>query len=155
MNYWEALQQSVRSCIQAGQIGTPVFVRCTAITADTQDVILSQAAGVIMCLNDWFSSVPAQIYAVGQETSGHCAVTLQYPTGATAILSVSLDHSQPNIDLTVIGSEGAAYHSQTIQTLRDGSLMPLKSGELESVVGAIRSSLSLNRPVEINMDGVR
>ncbi len=152
MNYWYVLNHGVTTTLQSGRVGQPVFVRCTAAVAESTDAIRDHLAEMVAAVNGWFSNTPDRVYAQGAENQGLCTVTLAYPTGATAILSVVLEHHDPQLDLIVLGSRGAIYHNESIRPLRDGSLTPQPVAEVAAIMQAIAASLASGEPALVEQE---
>ncbi|GAH43115.1 unnamed protein product, partial [marine sediment metagenome] len=56
MQYWTILNQAVEANLEAGRVGKPVFVRCTAAMVESAEMMKDQLAEMIYYVNGWFSS---------------------------------------------------------------------------------------------------
>jgi hypothetical protein len=111
----------------------------------------------------WLSASLRRLYATGTESQGHLSLALDYVTGSSALLALTLAHNRPHMALAIYGSHGALYHNEFIAPLRDGSLSPLQAGggagnglaenafDQDQLVflNAIEQSLALQQPVEL------
>jgi hypothetical protein len=129
MQYWITLNRAVEANLEAGRVGQPVFVRCTAAIADSASV--------------------CRVYALGTQVQGHLATSLEYQSGETALLVLALDHNRPQIDLIILGSSGAIYHRELVQPPKDGSLKPKVTDQVQKIMIAIDQSLATGKPVNL------
>lgn len=125
MTYWQRLQHTVAETIQAGQIGTPVFVRATAVLhrgTDPATPDLTRLLGAFgTIVSSWFGSQPQRVYAVAPGR-GHATLSIEFESGTSALIAVGSTEEENQIDLTLLGSQGAIYHTESIRPIRDGSL---------------------------------
>lgn len=149
MQYWIALNRAVETNLAKGQVGQPVFVRCTAAVAERVETISDHLAEMIYYVNGWLKASVCRVYAMGGQSQGHVVISLEYDSGCTALLACALDHKQPQIDLTILGSRGAIYHRELIQPLRDGSLKPKVIDHLHQIMVAVDQSLATKQPVDL------
>jgi len=147
MNYWNTLKQAIQTTLNTGRVGTPVFVRCTAALAGPAEPLSQTAAAMASDINTWLAASPARLYALGSPDQGHVTVSLEYPSGCTALLSLALAQARPQIDLAVFGSKGAIYHTEAIQPLPDDQLTPQLPPTLSALTKAIERSLAQGAPV--------
>ena len=150
MGYWDELDQAVQTTVRLDRIGTPVFVRCTAATAESVGTIQGHLALLVSSVNKWFGAAPARLYALRTSDGAHLSVTLEYPPGFSAVLSVSPGHARPEIDLVVLGSRGAIYHHDTVQPVAEATLAVLESDGVQPIMAAIERSCTLGNPVELS-----
>jgi hypothetical protein len=154
MSYWHMLSQTVAATCQSGQIGTPVFVRCTAALAEEVGTIRNDLAQIVQDINEWLAAFPRRLYASGSPERGQISLTLEYPSGPTALVALSLAHAQPQVDLTVLGSQGAIYHHQLIQPARDGPLKLQSADSAQRILAAIEQSLTAGSPIDLKAEVV-
>ena len=86
LNYWGAVSMAVRSTINSGRVGVPVFVRWTVLrTADTgeSDDILGTMAGRV---RGWFGGELDRLYVLGSPDVPSAALSLTFSEGSTALL---------------------------------------------------------------------
>ncbi len=164
MNYWHGLYQTLAATLETGRIGRPVFVRCTVVLAERVEIaeiaemLNSTMARLVSDLEGWFSARPHRVYALGAPDEGHIITTLEYPSGPTALLALSLNSlnsssssgpAQSQVHLTVLGATGAIYHDQALYPGQAGLLEPQLTGHGQAVMAAIEQSLLLKKPIEI------
>lgn len=151
MTYWETLSQTIQSTIKTDRIGTPVFVRCTAALVD--DVAdLTHAIGMMVhefC--KWFVLSPNRVYAVGSLDRDQMTVTLEFSSGAMALLTVVLTRQMPQIDLTILGNQGAIYHAEPVQPMVLREIPDQLDEAVFDIVMAIEKSLYVKEPVDLEM----
>jgi hypothetical protein len=149
MQYWIALNRAVEANLAKGQVGQPVFVRCTAVVAESVETMKDHLAEMIYYVNGWLAASVCRVYAIGGQAQGHVVISLEYDSGCAALLACGLDHKQPQIDLIILGSNGAIYHRELIQHLRDGLLTPKVIDNLQQIMIAVDQSLTTGQPVDL------
>jgi hypothetical protein len=149
MQYWTTLNQAIEANLEAGQIGQPVFVRCTATMVESAEMMKDQLAEMIYYVNGWFSSSVCRVYALGAQVQSHLATSLEYRSGGTALLVLALNHNQPQVDLIVLGSSGAIYHRELVQPARDSLLSPKVTDQVQKIMIAVDQSLATGKPVNL------
>lgn len=149
MQYWVTLNQAVKTNLAKGQVGQPVFVRCTAAIAKNVEMVKDHLAEMIAYINGWLAASICRVYATEGPTQGHIAISLEYESGCAAILACTLDHNQPQIDLIILGSSGAIYHRELFQSCREGLLKPKVIDNLQQIMVAVDQSLASRQPVEL------
>lgn len=161
MNYLTILNQTVNASLNSGRIGTPVFVRWTASVAESKSALKMQLAEMAAYTGCWLSAGLHRIYATGTESQQHLSLTLEYDTGSSGLLALTLAHNHPHMSLAIYGSHGALYHNEFISPIRDGSLSRLQVGCDENVFDqdprvfrdAIEQSLALYQPIALGHSG--
>jgi hypothetical protein len=148
-HYWTNLNRAVGANLEAGRVGCPVFIRCTAAMAESGETMKDHLAEMIYYVNGWLSDSVCRVYTLGAKAQGHFATSLEYQSGSTALLVVALDHNRPQIDLSILGSSGAIYHREFIQPSRDGSLEPIATDKVQKIMNAIDRSLTTKKPVDL------
>ncbi|MBI2191899.1 MAG: hypothetical protein HYU36_07940 [Planctomycetes bacterium] len=146
MSYWTSLGDAVQAAVKSGRIGDPVFVRCTAASAEESGHltdILGELAGQT---SRWFSGPAERVLARGGPDEGHLTAALEFPTGASAILSVCRAHGRPEVDIVVLGCRGAVYHRQALVLREGSSAHPHRIGA--TFLSAVRRSLATGQPVQ-------
>jgi hypothetical protein len=106
-------------------------------------------AEMIYYVNGWLAASVCRVYAIGGQAQGHVVISLEYDSGCAALLACGLDHKQPQIDLIILGSNGAIYHRELIQPLRDGLLTPKVIDNLQQIMIAVDQSLTTGQPVDL------
>ncbi len=149
MLYWTTLNQTVEANLEAGRVGKPVFVRCTAVMVESAEIMKDQLSEMIYYVNGWFSSSVRRVYVLGAQVHSHLATSLEYQSGGTALLVLALDHDQPQVDLIVLGSSGAIYHREFVQPVRDGSLTPKVTDQVQKIMIAVDQSLATGKPINL------
>lgn len=95
------LDRAVRSALEAGRIGRPVYVRCILCT-DGDRVALATAW--LTQIEVWLGSPIASVYARGDTA---LAVMIQCLGGQSAQIIVNPAHGTPRTDLMLLGDRGA------------------------------------------------
>lgn len=136
-----------RKTVSEGRIGEPVFVRYSDPGADATN---DWAVASVIDLAGWiFGLTPVAIYAQGignrpGEQPSHLTISVSYPNGATALISLGSPAGSPSYPTTsVLGRRGALYDNQT------GTSQIILAGEQ-----AIALTPEGNDPVEAWLDGV-
>ncbi|MEZ4664211.1 MAG: hypothetical protein R2911_42315 [Caldilineaceae bacterium] len=158
MDYLTTLNQSVTAVLAANRIGAPIFVRWTAATAASADELKPHLAAMTIYTTHWLHGELRRLYATGDVGQGHLALTLEYATGNSALLALTLARGRPHVSLAIFGNQGAIYHSDFIVPARDGDLAPPSHTDFESdekylVLSTIEASLSARQPVELSATG--
>ena len=104
---------------------------------------------MIYYVNGWLAPPVHRVYAIGEQAQGHIVISLEYNSGSAALLACGLGHKQPQIDLIILGSNGAIYHRELIQPLRDGLLRPKIVDNLEQIMVAVAKSLASQHSVDL------
>lgn len=149
MQYWSTLNQAVEANLAKGQVGQPIFVRCTAAVAKCVETLTDHLTEMIYYVNGWLRTPVCRVYAMGGLAQGHIVISLEYKSGCAALLACGLDHTQPQIDLIILGSNGAIYHRELIQPSRDGLLGPKVIDNLQQIMIAVHQSLATGQPVDL------
>lgn len=152
MSYWSSLDQAVRAAIDSERVGEPVFVRLTAATAEPAESLEALLGQAVELVETWLSASTSRVYGLGGSDAGALSATLEFPSGATAIVGVAPANGRPSIDLALFGNRGGVYHREDLVPARDGSLSVGLSPRAESVMAAIRRSLSEGKPIDIEED---
>jgi len=143
------LYQTVKEIIDTGRVGIPVFVRLIGRIIPSEDHIIDTLGRILAITGSWFSAVPIRIYVQHKENTAQVTATVEYESGQTAIVSLSIaSEFASRIDLMMLGNKGALYH--------DGNNIPLnfdmniKLIEIpEWLMDAIERSLFVGKPVLI------
>ena len=130
------LDRAVRTTLDEGRIGRPVYVRCVHCT-DGEPV--TQAASWLAQFEDWLASRIASIYAQGEAP---LTVMIQCLGGQSAQLIVSPAHGAARADLMLIGDRGALYFEAGEMTLSDAPPAP-------EFTEALRVSRDAGTPVRV------
>ena len=152
MNYWHLLDQAVKTACQSGRLGTPVFVRCTVLLAGQAQSMKENLATLAGFANTWFATSACRVYSLASPDARHLTLSLEYPSGRQALLSLAAGHSQSHIDLTLLGPRGALYHTESIQAIDDHLASPQATGPLQTIIRAIDQSLASGQPVDIDLE---
>ena len=143
------LYQTVKEIIDAGSVGTPVFVRFVVQIIPSGEHILDTLARFLVITGSWLASIPIRVYVQHKENSAQITASAEYTGGQTAIVSVNLaDVVSSRINFMMLGNKGAVYH--------DGGVMPpgfdIDYEPLEVpewLMDAIERSLFAGKPVSI------
>ncbi len=151
---WTVLNQAVSAALNAGRVGTPVFVRWTASVAHTQEELRPILVDMGGFTDLWLASTKLRLYAAGAESRGHLSLALDYVNGSAALLAIALAHGSPSMDLAVYGSDGAIYHSDSLALPRRYSAAEQSvSTASPELLAALDSSLAANQPVSLSGQG--
>lgn len=158
MDYLTTLNQSVTTTLAANRIGAPVFVRWTAATAGSAAELKPHLATMAIHAARWLNGELGRLYATGDTGRGHLSLTLEYTSGSSALLALTLAHGRPHVSLAIFGNQGAIYHSDFIVPARDGSLARHSPGanaaaEIRSILAAMDASLAERQPVPLSAIG--
>ena len=109
------LHRTVQATLASKRIGTPVFVRylLNGVLEGEGAPNLRALAQVVAGVGDWLGQPADRLYSLfsGQDGQGQCSLTLQFPNGATALVSeVHGQNKEPGVDLMILGTRGAIYH---------------------------------------------
>lgn len=149
-----ALRRAVQATIDSKRIGTPVFVRLTLQGSEKDEALTSKLAIVAGLAVDWIGGAPDRLYAIGTSASGQVALTLQFPSGTSAL--VSFAHGPPRgdgVDMMVLGNHGAIYHDAGSAELWDE---PAEAAGLTAdpkLRARIAEALRAGKPVDMTPEG--
>ena len=158
---WTVLNQTVSKSLAGGQVGTPLFVRWTAAAAQSTPELKPLLAEMSAYAESWLSARPRRVYATGSTDSGHLSLALEYASGQSALLAISLAQDHPTMNLIILGARGAIYQSDSEVTARPGNLTgggdeKLQHAAVSStsrMVAVIDSSLFSRQPVSLSPEG--
>ena len=144
----QSLQQSVKSVIDDGRIGSPVFLRCMVQEHTERVNTVEGIAALIALANSWMPSPLEQLYVLSSADATQATTTVQYAGGQMAILSVNRipDNQEAAVDLTLIGNKGAIYHETPVGQHRLMSA-PLELSGGEELVDLIERAMKTGKPV--------
>ena len=105
------LYQTIKEIIDAGRVGTPVFVRFIIQTIPIDEHIIDILARTLVMTGSWFTSIPIRIYVQHKENTAQVTASVEYTSGQTAIVSVNISNAfTSRVDLMILGNKGALYH---------------------------------------------
>jgi myo-inositol 2-dehydrogenase / D-chiro-inositol 1-dehydrogenase len=155
------LHRAVQTTVAGGRMGTPVFVRyllAGVLNAESPMLAaaLAKVAGVV---GEWMGQPAQQLYSLfsDHQGQGHASLTLQFPNGATALVGGVQGQAQGRgVDLMVVGTRGAIYHSHDAAGVHawtecPASLQGVKAPELLAAIEASRKPGA--NPVPIGKPG--
>ena len=157
MNYWNALTQAIEASLLTRQVGSLVFVRLTAALVDDVSGLHNALEASVQAVTDWFGLPPRRVYALGSPDREQMTVGLEFVSGSSALIALTLAHGQPQIDLAVIGNQGVIYHREMIQADPTLSLAFPPSPDnstISPLMKAIEQSFYVNEPVVISEEAV-
>jgi hypothetical protein len=147
MNYWNSLQATITSAIQADRIGQPVFLRLTAVLEGRGDELVTQLADMILLSSECLGTTPGELFVSGDQSNGHLSATVEFETSVTAIITLAR-HGQPRVDLALYGNQGSIIHGESIE-FYDGTFAPVESTlRRDELIARIVRSLSQHIPVQ-------
>jgi hypothetical protein len=125
------LHRAVAATLAEKRIGTPVFVRYTAVL-DTDAV--TKLAALAEVVRGWVGQRLDLVYAPGGSS-----LVLRFRGGATALIAL-VRHlpGERTVDLLILGNHGAIYH--------DGAYTDESGSAPASVRATIARALSSGRP---------
>lgn len=149
LNYWVAVSTAVRSAIDSGRVGVPVFVRWTVLhAAETEEVddILGTMAGRV---SSWFGGKLDRLYALCSPDVPSAALSLTFSEGPTALLVTGGCNYVNEVDLVLLGNEGAIYHHEFPSERLSGILEPQLDPSIDHLREAISASRHSGQPVSL------
>ena len=108
------LHRAVQGVLASKRLGKPLFVRLHLQgVLEVEPSFLPALAKTAALVGQWLGQSPTKLFSQfsGNDRKGQCTLTLQFPSGATALVSEC--HGQPagrGVSLIVLGSKGAAHH---------------------------------------------
>ncbi|MCY3901447.1 MAG: hypothetical protein OXF86_22940 [Caldilineaceae bacterium] len=158
---WTVLNQTVSETLASGTVGTPLFVRWTAAAANNTLELKPLLAEMSACAESWLSARPRRVYATGSADAGHLSLALEYENGQSALLSISLAHDHPSMNLIILGARGAIYQADSEVTAPAPNLAADKDEGMQHasllstprMVAAIDKSLFSQQPVLLSAEG--
>jgi len=155
----QLLYQTVKHALDAGRVGSPVFVRYVAQIASGREELRGVLAEALAMANSWLGASPQRVYVQGCGDAGQLTATVQYSGGQTALLSVGVAppvyaealRTAPQIDLMLLGNKGALYHDSTSLSLfalaAAGSVAPAEPLPISNpLMTAVEESLRTGKP---------
>ena len=146
----QSLQQSVKSVIEHGRIGSPVFLRLMVQHPSADENIVQATAALVALANTWMPSPPEQIYVQASADTIQSTAMIQYTGGQTANLSVNRisPDREGSVDLILIGNKGVIYHDTPLARHR------LMTGQIELCGGddladLIDKAIKTRKPVRM------
>lgn len=153
---WTVLDKAVSMTLDSGRIGMPVFVRWTAAVAERSPQegctfvdSKAQLAAMVVCTSRWLKASVRRLYVSGTETQGHLSLTVEYTTGSSALLALTLAHNRPHINLAIYGNLGAVYHNEELSPYvgsLDSSRARATEQEVLVILEAMNQSLTMQQP---------
>lgn len=146
------LADSVQSLVKSNRIGRPVFVRCVAAGGDD---LWSLLLGLVAAARSWVGASLSRLHATGSADARQLTVTLQFSTGATALVSVAT-HGEPAVDVLVLGDHGAIYYDGLEGPPAGKSAGPLAAVEdAHALRAAIEAAIRSGQPQSVRGEGQR
>ena len=158
---WTVLNQTVSGTLAGGRAGAPLFVRWTAAAAQDTAELKTLLAEMSAYAESWLSAKPRRIYATGSADSGHLSLALEFETGESAVLAITLAHDHPSMNLAILGARGSIFHTDSQVTARaespatgmDERMQPSTLLSTSQMVAAIDKSLFSKQPVTLSPEG--
>jgi predicted dehydrogenase len=104
------LTQATKTVVEAGRIGTPVFMRCVAQVAPDAAALSDALDNALQAAQTLLNAEPLNVYKLGSSEAGQITAAVKYAAGQTALVSVGIAHDEPRVDLMLLGNKGAIYH---------------------------------------------
>jgi myo-inositol 2-dehydrogenase / D-chiro-inositol 1-dehydrogenase len=122
------MDRAVRKTLDSKRLGQVVFVRWHlqgVLAAEGEP--LPALAKVVSVISAWVGKPPDRLSALpsGKDGTGQTSLLLQFPDGATALVSEA--HGQkapPGVELMILGNKGALYHHLDAATLHTWEDVP-------------------------------
>ena len=150
LNYWDSISLAVQSAIETGRVGVPVFVRWTVLRAADSGGVDDILGTMAWRVSGWFGSdEPHRLHALGSPDVHSAALSLTFSEGSTALLATGPSNHRNEVDLTLLGNEGAIYHHQFPCEVTDGALEPQLDPSVDHLLEAINASRHAGRPVSV------
>ncbi len=158
---WTVLNQTVSETLAGGRAGAPLFIRWTAAAAQDTAELKPLLAEMSAYAETWLSAKPRRIYATGSADSGHLSLALEFETGESAVLAITLAHDHPSMNLAILGAFGSIFHTDSHQPAPaenpgsglDQSMQPSTILSTSQMVAAIDKSLFSKQPVTLSSEG--
>jgi hypothetical protein len=154
-----SLYQSVKSALDAGHVGVPLFVRCVAHVAPDRVGLTEALRQVAAVAGAWLGAPARRVYVQGSAEAGQITASVQYTRGESALVSVNPVRADgaPRVDLMLLGNTGALYHEGSALSRAQLDAAGTPSGDLpalpESQWRAIEESLRTGRAVNVVLAG--
>ena len=87
MSYYDQLSKRVLESIRSGRLGQPVFVRVIAPVSPGQPNSRAVLEPWIAAVGGWIGSSLERLYVAESADRGDTTVTLQFRSGASALVS--------------------------------------------------------------------
>ncbi|MBM3237519.1 hypothetical protein FJZ31_14610 [Candidatus Poribacteria bacterium] len=144
------LYKTVKSVLDSGRIGSPVFVRCVAQIASDREHLTDALAEVLAIAGLWLSASPQKVYAQGGKDAGQITATVHYLSGQTALVSVGTvkANGMPRVDLMLLGNKGAIYHDSLLLpsfAMPAGTISRIGISISKSLMDAVERSLQTGK----------
>ena len=157
MNNFEALYHTVKTAVDAGRVGTPVFLRCLAHVASDGKTLDAALAEILGATDLWLGGPAQRVFARGGPRSGQITTTAEFARGGTAIVCVAvMIDAVPRVDFLLVGNRGTLVHEGSSDPI------PLEAEDLPpitetsgSVMEAVRQSLKTGKPVLVHEEDGR
>ena len=101
----------------SSRLGRPVFVRWTATVTGGNNGHRTAAGAALDAISVWFGGPPQRAHEVAAADGSCLTVAWTWPRGEAALFASgpAAADSNPAVDVTLIGSRGAAYHSGPLE----------------------------------------
>ncbi|MBI1918693.1 MAG: Gfo/Idh/MocA family oxidoreductase [Planctomycetes bacterium] len=138
------LHQAVRKALDSKRLGKVVFVRYHLQgLLDAEGAALPALAKVVPVVGEWVGQTPQKPYHLAPTKEGRPqeVIVMQFPGGATALLSEAHGKAAPGVSLMVLGNRGALYHTYDAGRLHTWESTPgpksLKPAQLKGNYGVL------------------
>ena len=110
----KSVAQGLREIAESGRIGRPVFVRWTATFVAEVENSSDLAEAALSDISSIFGAEPESSSEMGKGESGNVSMICRWVGGQTALIATGVTSAdqRPGLDITLIGTEGAAYHRE-------------------------------------------
>ncbi len=150
------LHQAVRKALDSKRLGKVVFVRYHLQgLLDAEGAGLPALAKVISVVGEWMGQAPAKLYSLfpTKEARGQWTATLQFPGGATALVSEAHgSKAAPGASLMVLGNKGALYHAYDAGRLHtwEGAPASLDDRRVPAILAALEDTREKGNPATLH-----
>ena len=102
---------------ESGRVGRPVFVRWTATVDGEGNGHRAAAAAALDAISGWFGGPPGYAHEVAAPDASCLTLAWTWPAGEAAVFASgpAAGDARPVVDVTLIGSRGAAYHGGPLE----------------------------------------
>jgi hypothetical protein len=122
MTYIADLHRTVAATLASQRLGQPLFVRYHWFGPEPLETLATRLAQITAVIRGWLGQDVHRLHAMTAEDRTHAALTLQFQTGATALISLTrTPSSEVRVDLMILGNHGALYHDEERVLLSDAA----------------------------------
>ena len=152
MTYLTRLTTAIKTELEQGRLGTPVYVRIVVVASSDHGHLVRVSAAGAQVVQELLGREIDGIFAVGSVESGNLSLQLHLEGGRTGQVVATLKREGlPGTDLLVVGNHGSLRHDLAEAGLAGETDERLWSaGSVrEDLVAAVEESLRKRSPVRL------